>query len=121
MSCWCLDYQAAKLLVENQSDRSTPIHSTKGVGFMRRVPKLFLPGLMCALFILNIQAQTPPKVLVDFKETTLKNGLQVITVEDHTAPVIALSVTYNVGSRNERQGRTGFAHLFEHMMFKGSE
>jgi predicted Zn-dependent peptidase len=45
----------------------------------------------------------------------------VITVEDHSAPVIALSITYNVGSRNERQGRTGFAHLFEHMMFKGSE
>jgi len=60
-------------------------------------------------------------VRVDFKETTLKNGLRVITVEDHSAPVIAVSITYNVGSRNERQGRTGFAHLFEHMMFKGSE
>jgi predicted Zn-dependent peptidase len=45
----------------------------------------------------------------------------VITVEDHSAPVVAVSITYNVGSRNERQGRTGFAHLFEHMMFKGSE
>jgi len=60
-------------------------------------------------------------VRVDFKETTLKNGLRVITVEDHSAPVVAVSVTYNVGSRDERQGRTGFAHLFEHMMFKGSE
>ena len=88
---------------------------------MRRVPKLFLTGLICAFLVLNTQAQAPRKVLVDFKETTLKNGLHVITVEDHTAPVIALSVTYNVGSRNERQGRTGFAHLFEHMMFKGSE
>lgn len=58
---------------------------------------------------------------VDFKETRLANGLRVITVEDHNAPVIAVDVTYNVGSRNERQGRTGFAHLFEHMMFKGSE
>src|SRR5207342_2185382 len=48
-------------------------------------------------------------------------GLRVITVEDHSAPVIAVSVTYNVGSHNERQGRTGFAHLFEHMMFQGSE
>jgi len=60
-------------------------------------------------------------VRVDFKETTLKNGLRVITVEDHSAPVVAVSITYNVGSRNERQGRTGFAHLFEHMMFTGSE
>jgi predicted Zn-dependent peptidase len=50
-------------------------------------------------------------VRVDFKETTLKNGLRVITVEDHSAPVVAVSVTYNVGSRDERQGRTGFAPL----------
>jgi zinc protease len=88
---------------------------------MRRVSKLFLPLLVCALAVLNGQAQTARSVRVDFKETTLKNGLHVITVEDPSAPVIAVSVTYNVGSRNERQGRTGFAHLFEHMMFKGSE
>jgi len=88
---------------------------------MRRVSKLFLPILVCALAVLNGQAQTARSVRVAFKETTLKNGLRVITVEDPSAPVIAVSVTYNVGSRNERQGRTGFAHLFEHMMFKGSE
>jgi zinc protease len=58
---------------------------------------------------------------VEFKETKLSNGLRVITVEDRSAPVIAIDVTYNVGSRDERKGRTGFAHLFEHMMFKGSE
>src|SRR6185295_1235290 len=58
---------------------------------------------------------------VNFKETRLANGLRVITVEDHNAPVIAVNVSYNVGSRNERPGRTGFAHLFEHMMFQGSE
>jgi predicted Zn-dependent peptidase len=71
--------------------------------------------------VLSTQAQAPRNVRVDFTETTLKNGLRVITVEDHSAPVVALSITYNVGSRNEREGRTGFAHLFEHMMFKGSE
>jgi predicted Zn-dependent peptidase len=76
---------------------------------------------VCALAVLAVQAQGPRNVRVDFKETTLKNGLRVITVEDHSAPVVAISITYNVGSRNERQGRTGFAHLFEHMMFKGSE
>jgi len=58
---------------------------------------------------------------VQFKEYTLKNGLVVQLSEDHTAPVVAIHVTYDVGSRNERPGRTGFAHLFEHMMFKGSE
>ena len=88
---------------------------------MRRVSKFLLPLLICALGVLPGQAQTAKNVRVDFKETTLKNGLRVITVEDHSAPVIALSITYNVGSRDERQGRTGFAHLFEHMMFKGSE
>lgn len=66
-------------------------------------------------------AQTTRSIRVDWKETKLPNGLRVITVEDHTAPVIAINVTYNVGSRNERPGRTGFAHLFEHMMFQGSE
>lgn len=65
-------------------------------------------------------AQTK-KPRVELKETRLANGLRVITVEDHSAPVIAVNVTYNVGSRNERPGRTGFAHLFEHMMFQGSE
>src|SRR6266403_1894310 len=88
---------------------------------MSRVSKLFFPLALFALVLLNAQARTGRNVRVDFKETTLKNGLRVITVEDHTAPVVAISITYNVGSRNERQGRTGFAHLFEHMMFKGSE
>lgn len=88
---------------------------------MRRVSKVLFPLFLCALAFVSVQAQAPRNVRVDFKETTLKNGLRVFTVEDHTAPVIAVSITYNVGSRNERQGRTGFAHLFEHMMFKGSE
>ena len=51
----------------------------------------------------------------------LDNGLRVIFSVDHSAPVYAISVVYDVGSRNERPGRTGFAHLFEHMMFQGSE
>lgn len=58
---------------------------------------------------------------VDMRETRLANGLRVITVEDRNAPVIAVNVSYNVGSRDEKPGRTGFAHLFEHMMFQGSE
>ena len=88
---------------------------------MRRVSKFLSLLFVCALAVLSAQAQGPRNVRVDLKETTLKNGLRVITVEDHSAPVVAISITYNVGSRNERQGRTGFAHLFEHMMFKGSE
>ncbi|HSB27596.1 MAG TPA: pitrilysin family protein, partial [Pyrinomonadaceae bacterium] len=88
---------------------------------MRRVSQLLFVLFLCVSSVLAVHAQTARNVRVDFKETTLKNGLRVITVEDHSAPVIAVALTYNVGSRNERQGRTGFAHLFEHMMFKGSE
>jgi predicted Zn-dependent peptidase len=55
------------------------------------------------------------------EQFTLANGLRVILSEDHAIPVVSVAVYYNVGSRNERIGRTGFAHLFEHMMFQGSE
>ncbi len=57
-------------------------------------------------------------VTKDFK---LKNGLRVLLSEDHTVPVAALVIVYDVGARNEQKGHSGFAHLFEHMMFEGSE
>ncbi len=58
---------------------------------------------------------------LDFKEFKLANGLKVLLAEDHSAPTFSICVTYNVGSRDERPGRTGFAHLFEHMLFQGSQ
>ena len=58
---------------------------------------------------------------LEFRDVKLDNGLRVILVPDHSAPVYGIDVCYNVGSRNEHPGRTGFAHLFEHMMFEGSE
>ena len=67
-----------------------------------------------------LTAATPIKK-IQFTDSKLKNGLRVIISEDRSAPVVAVAVNYNVGSRDERKGRTGFAHLFEHMMFKGSE
>jgi zinc protease len=67
----------------------------------------------------SLSAITPPKVT--FTDTKLSNGLRLIVAEDRVAPVFSIAVVYNVGSRDERKGRTGFAHLFEHMMFKGSE
>jgi predicted Zn-dependent peptidase len=57
---------------------------------------------------------------LDLRDTRLDNGLRVILVPDHSAPVYAINISYNVGSRNELPGHTGFAHLFEHMMFEGS-
>jgi predicted Zn-dependent peptidase len=63
-------------------------------------------------------AVTPPKL--QYQLLTLPNGLRVILSEDHSTPIAHVAVWYHVGSKNERPGRTGFAHLFEHMMFKGS-
>jgi predicted Zn-dependent peptidase len=75
---------------------------------------------VCLVAALGAGAAAPVSK-VRFTDTRLKNGLRVIISEDHSAPVYSLVVQYNVGSRDERKGRTGFAHLFEHMMFKGSE
>jgi zinc protease len=63
-------------------------------------------------------AARPPKF--QYELFTLPNGLTVILSEDHSTPIVHLQLWYHVGSKNERPGRTGFAHLFEHMMFKGS-
>ncbi|HXA56108.1 MAG TPA: pitrilysin family protein [Candidatus Acidoferrum sp.] len=60
----------------------------------------------------------PPRL--DFTKQSLANGLKVILLEDHSVPVINLQIWYHVGSKDEKPGRTGFAHLFEHLMFKGS-
>lgn len=58
---------------------------------------------------------------LEIEEYALANGLRVVLNPDQSVPVVSIAVYYNVGSRNEREGRTGFAHLFEHMMFQGSE
>jgi zinc protease len=58
---------------------------------------------------------------VPFTREVLDNGLQVIVHEDHRCPIVAVNLWYHVGSKNERPGRTGFAHLFEHLMFEGSQ
>ena len=64
-------------------------------------------------------AARPPKL--DYKISTLDNGLTVVLSEDHSTPIVHVEMWYRVGSKNERPGRTGFAHLFEHLMFKGSK
>src|SRR5580692_11019069 len=65
---------------------------------------------------------TPARGLqIPIQQLKLKNGLRVVLSEDHAAPTVSLCVTFDVGSRNEQPGRTGFAHLFGHMMFQGSQ
>jgi predicted Zn-dependent peptidase len=70
------------------------------------------------IFVAALAAYTQQ---IDTKEFTLKNGLKVVLVEDHTVPSVCFATAYHVGSRNERPGITGISHLFEHMMFNGSK
>jgi zinc protease len=78
----------------------------------------------CALIAIaviapTIGAQTVPKI--QYEKTTLVNGLEVILHEDHSTPIVVVNTWYKVGSGDEKPGRTGFAHLFEHVMFMGSQ
>jgi zinc protease len=81
--------------------------------------RLFVGVLAVAACAAAVSAVTVPKV--NFTDTRLKNGLRVIVSPDHAAPVVSVSIAYNVGSRDEKKGQTGYAHFFEHMMYKGSE
>lgn len=78
------------------------------------------------LFSINLQGQKKGKEMkldidIPYTKFVLDNGLTLIVHEDHKAPIVAVNVWYHVGSKNEKPGKTGFAHLFEHLMFNGSE
>jgi zinc protease len=80
--------------------------------------------LWTAIAVLLVSAPLPaavPPPKLDYRITTLPNGLTVVLLEDHSTPIAHVQIWYHVGSKDERAGRTGFAHLFEHMMFKGSK
>jgi zinc protease len=94
---------------------------------MRFIPAISL-ALAVSLAVSFVDAQPQPAQppqpkapQIPIQQFKLDNGLRIVMSEDHSAPTYAISVTYNVGSHNERVGRTGFAHLFEHMMFQGSQ
>src|SRR5207249_2544613 len=77
----------------------------------------WLGGLLYAALPCPLRAQGGR---VGYEAFTLPNGLRVVYSEDHSTPIVSVDLWYNAGSRNERAGRSGFAHLFEHMMFEGS-
>ncbi|HEY6947751.1 MAG TPA: pitrilysin family protein, partial [Gemmatimonadales bacterium] len=92
----------------------------------RLFARLALAGMLAAGAPAAVQAQRPastrePPIDIPFRKFVLQNGLTLIVHEDHKAPIVAVNVWYHVGSKNERPGRTGFAHLFEHLMFQGTE
>ncbi|MGI8555462.1 MAG: M16 family metallopeptidase, partial [Pyrinomonadaceae bacterium] len=78
------------------------------------VPILFMTTLALA----QTNDKLPPIRVTEYK---LKNGLTVVLSPDKSTPIVAVNVWYHVGSKNESPGRTGFAHLFEHMMFQGAK
>lgn len=78
--------------------------------------KLLLSAALC-VGMLGVQAQNK----IEFEQYKLKNGINVILHEDHSTPIVAVTILYHVGSKNEDPKRTGFAHFFEHLMFEGSD
>jgi zinc protease len=76
--------------------------------------------LFVLAFCASVVAQRSSAINIPFESYTLPNGLTVVLSTDHTAPTVAVNIWYHVGSKNEVPGRTGFAHLFEHVMFTGS-
>ena len=77
--------------------------------------------LFLSIFFLQIFSSEAQNPKIDFVEYNLKNGLKVILHENHKTPIVAVSVMYHVGAKNENPERTGFAHFFEHLLFEGSE
>ncbi len=78
-------------------------------------------ALAVSMVVAEGAVNLPPVTEIPFQKFVLKNGLTLIVHEDHKAPIVAVNVWYHVGSKNEKRGKTGFAHLFEHLMFNGSE
>jgi zinc protease len=90
----------------------------------RRFASIALVALACVAAAQRPPSAAPPgsdAIRIPFEAYTLPNGLTVILSQDHTTPTVAVNVFYHVGSKNEVPGRTGFAHLFEHIMFTGSK
>jgi len=78
-------------------------------------------GVLCALAAIALTGAAANAQKINFTEYDMPNGLHVILHDDHNAPVVAVSVMYHVGSKNESAGRTGFAHFFEHLLFEGTD
>ena len=82
--------------------------------------RVALPFVLLTTFTANAFAQSA-EIEIPYQKFGLDNGLTVIVHEDHKAPIVAINIWYHVGSKNEKPAKTGFAHLFEHLMFGGSE
>jgi len=93
------------------------IQTSRGASVVAAIALLAIAAVALAPTVQS--AVRPPKF--DYRIAKLDNGMTVVMSEDHSTPIVHVEVWYRVGSKNERPGRTGFAHLFEHLMFKGSQ
>jgi zinc protease len=130
-----LSYRPGKkmrvLLVESRESRNRDSASSQQSCLYGVEPVVKFPlalAVLLAVSLSNIQAADPEPVKppvsippLNFQHETLPNRLEVYSVEDHSSPTVAVQVWYHVGSKDDPDGRSGFAHLFEHMMFKGNE
>jgi zinc protease len=88
---------------------------------MQRSVRAQLLALFASVYVGLASSSQMPDINIPYDKFTLDNGLTVVVHEDRKAPIVAVSIWYHVGSKNEPAGKTGFAHLFEHLMFNGSE
>ena len=79
---------------------------------------IFIAGA-CATLLTRAPREAPPTFSIDYEKYTLDNGLDVILHRDQSDPIVATMIRYHVGSNREKPGRTGFAHLFEHILIPG--
>src|SRR5689334_10827005 len=100
----------------DETSRQSGVYSGSPYPNMNKVLITIFVGLATCLTA-AAQVRVAP---LDIKERTLANGLKVVSLQDNSSPTIAIHVWYDVGSKNDPPGRNGFAHLFEHIMFKST-
>src|SRR5687768_4631568 len=103
------------------STRYTPQPYNQEAAMKRLIAVLLAVVITVPLLGQTTAAKKDSTPRIPYTEFTLPNGLRVIFHEDHSTPIVAVNVWYHVGSKNETLGKTGYAHLFEHMMFQGSK
>jgi len=86
-----------------------------------RINSLLIPAILMLLIFSGCKKTSEDKLNIAYEKYTMPNGLQVILHTDHSDPMISYTIMYHVGSSRETPGKTGFAHLFEHLLFGGSE
>ena len=117
------DWRGRGMRLAPRGLRRTPCHNRNNALFADSadaMPSRLPRGLACLALQLDTLRRPRAAARIQYTTTRLPNGLWLVLHEDHSTPIVHVELQYHVGSKNERAGRTGFAHLFEHLMFQGS-